>query len=273
MTSLIPHFAVLTDLPVDTIGCIFLFVASVSIQSFVCFKQVSTTMNSLVSTHYCYTNWMRLKSELDADTEHTHIPELGRSLQEYFGYACKSGNEIYKQLMWNDIVVVDFCQNHPFRIAAENGHLEIVKYLVTNAPEKVDIHDDLDYAISNVIRNKHLHILEFLIQTSFQPTQKPYDFRNQSILGTIAYHADITTFGIIWNTYVREKKEMDIDHKFLFKSLCVSYHSNFCGEIKKRIIDLAKFLYGTHGISGLFKLSTETIDQLKHDVGFPCILI
>lgn len=189
MTSLIPHPAVLTDLPTDTTGCIFTFVASLSIQTFVHLKQVSTTMNSLVSIHHCYTNWLRLKSEINADTEHTHIPELGRSLQEYFNYACKSGNEIYKQLMGNGDIEVNFCQNHPFRIAAENGHLEIVKYLVTNAPEKVDIHDDLDYAISNVINNRHLHVLEFLIQTSFQPTQKPYDFRNQSILDTIAHRA------------------------------------------------------------------------------------
>lgn len=56
---------------------------------------------------------------------------------------------------------------YPFRIAVENGHLDVVKFLVDQGS---DIHADDDYAFYKSKDNGYTEIVEFL--QSFKKTEK-----------------------------------------------------------------------------------------------------
>jgi hypothetical protein len=251
----------LLNLPLDTFGVILEFAASIQIKMLFDLRLTCHTVCSLVKTNNCFINWLLLKKQvLEFQQQYIPAPIVKRNLQDYFDIACKLGNPIYKQLKLNDGVVIEHCQNHAFRMAAEHGHLEIVQDLCLTST-KVDIHDDFDYAIASVLHNKHIHVLQFLIRLSLQPAdQQPYNFRSQNILSCIASFATPSMFCTIYNTYAELGKSMDIDHEYLFNVLC---HVHELEDRDLNKIEMAKCLYGTRAKPGLFKLNSSIINWNK----------
>ncbi len=72
---------------------------------------------------------------------------------------CKKGklNELLKHIKNDNI-------NDVFKYSCEFGHLNIVKYLLTNVLQyKINIHYDNDYAYMHADKNGHLDIVEYLL--------------------------------------------------------------------------------------------------------------
>jgi len=263
MTSSAPT---LLDLNSDTLGVIIQFAASVHVKILFELRATCHSLHLLVETHNCFVNWMLLKKQvMDLfQQQNIPVPIIAHILQDCFDVACKLGNPIFKQLMTNEGVVIEHCQNHAFRMAAEHGQLEVVQDLCLKS--EVDIHDDLDYAILSVFRNKHKPVLQFLIHFSLQPNQKPYDFHSQSIMSCIVSFGTPAMFDIICDTHLRLGKSMDVDHRALFNVLCTY---NGIPDLDQNKIIFAKYLYGTRSKPGLFKLSNDIINWHKNEFKYP----
>lgn len=86
--------------------------------------------------------------------------ELKRKIQEEFYSACENGeyNKVYK-LINHDNADVAGRQNYAIALACENGHLNIVKFLLYNG---ADVTEYKNYAIELAIEHNHLHVVEYI---------------------------------------------------------------------------------------------------------------
>ena len=78
--------------------------------------------------------------------------------------AVKNNYDIFKLLAVKAIIDfnnVDFWNGFLLRLSAENGHLDMVKFLVQNG---ADIHMLDDYALLFAAENGHLDVVKFLVQ-------------------------------------------------------------------------------------------------------------
>ncbi len=54
--------------------------------------------------------------------------------------------------------------DYALRYSSENGHIEVVKYLVELKPDGANIHTDDDYSLRWASRNGHLDIVKYLVE-------------------------------------------------------------------------------------------------------------
>jgi len=100
-----------------------------------------------------------------------YIPLTARDAHEIC-FACKRGEfDNVLNLLTND-PELDICveDNYPFRIACENGHLEIVKLLMLYKCINPSAHDN--YAFKRAALNGHLDVVKYLLENcpSVDPT-------------------------------------------------------------------------------------------------------
>ena len=83
--------------------------------------------------------------------------------------------EIFRSLCYygqSDNKIDIHINNDAFKIASENGYLNIVKWLYeistknNNKNNKIDIHIDNEYAFRNACKNGHLNVAEWLYNLS-----------------------------------------------------------------------------------------------------------
>lgn len=88
------------------------------------------------------------------------------TLQDKFFELCETGNlEKLKKLNYNKIDIHDGYE-YAFEMACENGHLDVVKYLIwlgENGHGKINIHDRYRSIFRYTCSNKHLSIVKYLL--------------------------------------------------------------------------------------------------------------
>jgi hypothetical protein len=260
----------LCTLPVDPINeIIFWVIRTGRLSTLIRLTEVSAALHTSVINHPCYINVVLLMHQ---SCEHClkdkppNHPTTWLSPCQYFYFACRFGNPIYKELMWSLDVRICSPPHHAFCLAAEHGQLEVVNCLLTTFPE-INLHFDADDAVKNAIKNNHIPVVKFLVTHSFQPLQTPYNFRNSALLNAIIKHATPKLMIEIHATYVKLGKKMDVDHNHLFNVLC---HVNSLPATETvRVIEFVVCLYGTRDTPGLFKLKSQQIQQMKDAFRYP----
>jgi hypothetical protein len=67
-----------------------------------------------------------------------------------------------------DLMLTDTADYYPHDLATENGHLEILRYLVEESGQVIDLTVDDSYPLHLAAENGYLHIVRYLIEESGQ---------------------------------------------------------------------------------------------------------
>jgi ankyrin repeat protein len=108
----------------------------------------------------------------------------GKIIKELFIDACKNGRlDIVKHLSQTSLALVTIDRNYPAQVAAMNGHLETLKYLIENGAKATG---GDNYPLKEAAENGHLNVVKYLTENGADiKIYGPYVFKRAAKNGRL----------------------------------------------------------------------------------------
>jgi ankyrin repeat protein len=133
-----------------------------------------------------------------------------------------------------DLMLTDASDYYPHDLAAENGYLEILRYLVEESGQVIDLTADDSYPLRYAAEFDHLHIIRYLIEDSGQPVDV---FANDTEILRIADESSFDELRVYLETVLPliENLGLDIAREFLKSQSSESTKNTAAFSTKGRI--------------------------------------
>jgi ankyrin repeat protein len=124
--------------------------------------------------------------------------------------------------------------NYSLRYAAAHGHLSIIRYLIEESGQPIDVAAQNNYAIRYAARNGHLSVVRYLIEESGQPINITAWDNGALKFATENDHTDVIQY-LETVIPIIESLGLDLAREFFKSQLSITSKNTDASSMKGRI--------------------------------------